>query len=136
LGIGGLGLYWLQSSKISPYPTDLATAQTKDSEALAYIVTYVIPLLDINLSARSDQAAFLLMLFVIGVVYVRSNLIYVNPLLIVLGYRIFEVTFKGDASPRVILTKQQSLQSGDRIDLIRMGDYLYREKVERSNATN
>jgi hypothetical protein len=50
----------------------------KDTEAMSYIVTYLIPFLDIKIDEPSNFISLLLLFIVVGVLYVHSNLIYIN----------------------------------------------------------
>ncbi len=60
-----------------------------EDDILSYIVTYLLPLLSMDIletnSLLMNGALFLLL----GFIYVKSNLIYLNPLFLIFGYNIF-----------------------------------------------
>jgi uncharacterized membrane protein (DUF373 family) len=68
-----------------------SVAKHKTGDSLNYIITYIIPFLGFSIDNFWDIAAVGILLIVVGVIYVNSNLLYVNPMLSLFGYRIFEV---------------------------------------------
>src|SRR5439155_10567478 len=75
-----------------PHVATAVEVHRRSTEAIGYIVTYLIPFLDVNLDSDSDVIALLVLLGVIGLLYVHSNLIYINPVLNLFGYHLFELT--------------------------------------------
>lgn len=65
-------------------------------ETVAFLVTYIIPLLffimDFDIGNTRNLIMFFAILFIIGVIYINTNLFYTNPSLSILGYRIYKVT--------------------------------------------
>ncbi len=53
---------------------------------LEYIIAYIIPFLGFNLSTIPDLVSVVIVLILIGTLYVRSDLIYMNPMLNLFGY--------------------------------------------------
>lgn len=64
------------------------------SQSISYIITYIIPFLDFNLSYRYDILCVYVLLVVIGIIYINTDLIHSNPLLYVLGYSAFDTEVK------------------------------------------
>ena len=63
----------------------------------------------------------------IAVLYVRSNLIYINPILNLLGYRLFEVeTESGKIS--ALVCKRDYVKTGSPIAVVSPEDYILLEK--------
>lgn len=69
----------------------VAHSQPKDGDVLAYTATYLLPFLGIDLTKTDDVVLFAGFLLVLGVVYINSNMLFVNPVLSVAGYHSFEV---------------------------------------------
>lgn len=61
-------------------------------ETLNYILTYLIAFLSLDMNSPKMILSIILLLFIIGVIYINSNMLYVNPILQLLGYSIYELT--------------------------------------------
>lgn len=69
-------------------------------ETFNYILTYLIAFLSLKLDDPKEIISILILLFIIGVIYVNSNLLYINPFLQLLNYSIYELTIKKDMSEK------------------------------------
>ena len=72
-------------------------------ETLNYILTYLIAFLSLQLNNPKDIISILILLFIIGIIYVNSNLLYINPFLQLLNYSIYELTIKKDMTEKSIV---------------------------------
>ena len=61
-------------------------------ETLNYILTYLIAFLSLNLENPKTILCVMILLFIIGIIYINSNLLYINPILQLLDYSIYELT--------------------------------------------
>ncbi|HIS88786.1 TPA: hypothetical protein IAA87_05140 [Candidatus Avigastranaerophilus faecigallinarum] len=61
-------------------------------ETLNYILTYLIVFLSLDMNSPKMILSIILLLFIIGLIYINSNMLYVNPILQLLGYSIYELT--------------------------------------------
>lgn len=57
-----------------------------DDTIISYIMTYIIPLLSIDMSKNSTILVNFILFLVIGYLYIRLNLVYLNPLWSIFGY--------------------------------------------------
>lgn len=62
-----------------------------DDTVISYIMTYIIPLLTIDITKNSTIAVNFLLFIVIGYLYIRLNLVYLNPLWAIFGYISYRV---------------------------------------------
>ncbi|MEN2666020.1 hypothetical protein [Listeria aquatica] len=69
---------------------DLEGASLKSDEIISYIVTYVVPLITIDINDFRIVLVNILLFIVIGVGYIHQNLIYLNPSMLIFKYRIYE----------------------------------------------
>jgi|SRR5580692_5950184 hypothetical protein len=102
----------------------------KDTEAMSYIVTYLIPFLDVKIDEPTNLISLGLLFTVVGVLYVHSNLIYINPTLNMLGYHLFEVEIEGGKSV-ALLSKRGFIEKGKALDVIPLGNQIL---LEAKNA--
>lgn len=69
---------------------------SRDKDALVYLVTYLLPLISLNISTVRDVIVLVILLSLIFWLSIYSDLLYVNPTLFILGKRLFDVnTSKG-----------------------------------------
>jgi len=81
--------YWLPRKAQISITAERVTP--KDSEAVSYLLFYLFPFLDVSLQSLSESAPIILLLIVMSIIYINSNMMYVNPMLNLFGYHIFEI---------------------------------------------
>jgi hypothetical protein len=86
----------------------------KDGEVLSYVAAYLVPFLGIDLTRTNDVVLFCGFLAVLCIVYINSNMLFVNPILNLAGFHTFEIT---DTTENVftVLTRQRDFADGGRI---------------------
>lgn len=96
-------------------PQRLTNLESKSSEHLVFLATYVIPLVGFSLENTRQIINLGITLSIIGVIYVKTNLFYANPTLSLLGFRVYEADF---GSGRVILISTDDLDESDDVNYI------------------
>ncbi|PLS01933.1 hypothetical protein [Neobacillus cucumis] len=99
----------------------------KNSDVLNYIVTYLIPFLSFNFDKLNQTIAFALLIFVLAIVYIHSNIFYINPILIMFGYKIFDINDK-----YTVITKT-TVKRDKKLKLYRIHDNVYVGDEDGSN---
>jgi len=100
-----------------------------DGEILAYIFTYVLPFLGFPEERRLIVVLFLLL--IIGILYIRSDMIGINPLLAVFGYHVIKVEWTKDEwqKPKeaMLLSKQDyfDIKQKHTVDAIQINNELF-----------
>jgi hypothetical protein len=113
--------------RLAPQALRVEQAQVRDGDALAYIATYLVPFAAVTATTARERGALGLFVLMITVLYVRSELFYINPLLALVGYRLFQVTSPGGSSV-VLLTRRRFVQANITINARRLSDYVYWEE--------
>jgi hypothetical protein len=103
----------------------------KDTEAMSYIVAYLIPFLDIKIDDPANYLSLLVLFLVVAVLYIHSNLIYINPTLNLMGYHLFEIEIEGGKSA-ALLTKRTFVERGRQIAAISLGEQILFEAPHAS----
>lgn len=67
---------------------------TTDEHFLGYFSLFVLFAISFDLSKISMLVVFVLIVSMIGVVYVKNKLFYINPFLNILGYNFYDITYK------------------------------------------
>jgi hypothetical protein len=66
-------------------------AEDKTKESLNYLVPYIISFIGFDLSKWQDWSALVILLSILFVVYLNSDLLYINPILSFFKYKIYDV---------------------------------------------
>ena len=115
-------LYVAQSGRSgNPERTVVANVTRRDDQIMAYLFTYVLPFIGLAFNDVYEVAASALFLTLLFVLFIRTNLFYVNPVLGAAGYRIYEVSID-EAPPRIILSKARFIAVGESVRLVRLVD--------------
>jgi len=96
-------------------------------EHLTFLTTYIIPLICFNLTSVRYLLALGLLLFIIGVIYVKTDKFYANPTLAVLGFRVYKVNLQtrvGLVEGAVVISKER-LAEGDQINRLGLDDKVF-----------
>jgi len=67
---------------------------TTDQHFLGYFSLFVLFAITFDLSKISMLFVFILILIMIGIVYIKNKLFYINPILNILGYNFYDITYK------------------------------------------
>lgn len=62
------------------------------SESMTYIITYLVPFLSLKLHSVIDLYCIIILIMTIGIIYINSDMLYINPLLHFFGYRTFKIS--------------------------------------------
>ncbi|MDG2764819.1 hypothetical protein P7M25_26160, partial [Vibrio parahaemolyticus] len=64
-----------------------------NNDILDYFITYIIPLITVDITKNTSILVNLIIFFIIGVYYVENDLMYLNILLIFIGYKVYKDIF-------------------------------------------
>jgi hypothetical protein len=92
---GTFGLLWIV--KLPQHNSQKVTVVSKinltDQHFLNYFSLFVLLALAFDLSKLCFVCVFVLILIFIGIVYIRNNIFYINPMLNILGYSFYDIVF-------------------------------------------
>jgi hypothetical protein len=103
--------------------------QPRDAETLAYVATYLIPFLALDLTDTEDLISFVVFMFILGIISVTSHALFVNPVLSLLGYHTYDIT-DSDNYVYFVLTRRNP-RPGDQLRPIPAGSYVRFEGCHR-----
>lgn len=107
-------------------PSD-ARVQNTTKYVLQYFMAYLIPLLAVGDFDAPYMAKYAIALAVMAVLYIRSDVIYINPTLVLMGYKVYKVSSaRGD---EVLITRRRmkGLVEGP---LVKIADGVYYGRKE------
>lgn len=94
LGIIGLLLEVYNNKQQTETIIILDKDNTTDQHFLGYFSLFVLFAITFDLSKISMLTVFIIILIMIGIVYVKNKLFYINPFLNILGFNFYNITYK------------------------------------------
>lgn len=89
-------------------PIEITDIHNANNDILAFVGTYFLPLVSFSLAEHWQHLLVLFILFVvIGVIYVRADIYYTNPTLLLLGFRVYRIkgVLNGNPIERVVIVQ-------------------------------
>ncbi len=131
LSLSIMVLYFRSSLRTMTAFQDKVTAfQKHDADVMGYIASYLIPFVTFPLDNVQQTAALSVFVAVLLVVYVNSNMIYINPVLNLAGYHLYEVNIERSAQSHYFIARQRVVL-GEMIRFVRLSDDIFLEKREK-----
>ncbi len=94
IALGIFGLIWnIRSKEGTKEITIISRSNITDQHFLGYFSLFVLFALQLDLSLVSGYCTFVLIIIFIGIVYIKNSLFYINPLLNILGYNFYDITY-------------------------------------------
>jgi drug/metabolite transporter (DMT)-like permease len=122
-----LFIFLRSAQRLSAGKISISSVISRDGDAMSYIVTYLLPFLAVKLNDPTDAISLGIVLFVIGLLYVNSNMIHTNPILNIVGYHIFEIE-DSDEKTTALICNRSYVRNGSELSVISIGDYVLLEK--------
>lgn len=120
----GISVYRLR--KPSKEIVTVLSVRNKSNEFVSYTIPYLIAFFGASLKDPREVVSLSIFLIVIMIFVVRSHLVFVNPLLSILGYNLYEVDVHKAAKNRTILILSKiEFIAGDKIGITGASRFLY-----------
>jgi hypothetical protein len=129
VAFAGLVVYLGLALRFAAAPLEVQTVRSKDGETMSYIASYILPFVSLPYGDPYKIAAILIFLGALAIVYVNSNMLYINPMLNLMGYHLYAVTTAGDAE-HVIIAKRRPV-AGVSLRIVTIGENIH---IEKPNA--
>ena len=128
IGVGAFGCaaLWVVMSflkSLGTGPLLVESCSRSDTEATTYVVSYVIPFLFGVAKGGESTIAFGVFFVVLGILYVNTNMIHVNPMLNLIGFRIYRLEVRG--RPAVSLITRQRIQPGQALQAVNVDEEIF-----------
>ena len=119
-----VAVYLRSLRKMASIKIDVQSIARRDGEAMSYIVTYLLPFV----ALPGDTAGLVslgIFFVVLGVLYVNSNMIHINPTLNMAGWRIAEITLSSGED--VTLLYKKRIHRRQSVQAIQVGEGIFIE---------
>jgi hypothetical protein len=121
VSLAALGVFRLAAARRAKHRVTVMSVEHRTPDVAAYAVTYLLPFLVVFDGTWRDVLALALFVGLIGVIYVNSGMLYVNPVLALFGYHLFlvrattvaEGVDAEDLQPHYLLTKNRWLRRNE-----------------------
>ncbi len=127
-GSSGLVIMLLYFLLIAPrravFYEKVVELQKRDGDVMSYIASYLIPFVTFPFSSWEQKAAIIVFMVVLLVVYVNSNMIYINPMLNLIGYHLYEVTLEHSELSHYLIVRDRIVR-GERLHLVKIGESIF-----------
>lgn len=112
-----LGMLWfvLKNITSNPFEITIIKAKSRSSEVVNYTIPYMISFVAFDLSKWQDLLSLMLFLSILCLLSIRSQSIFINPILAALGYGLYDVDFKENNKDKecvMLALKDLSSQDG------------------------
>ncbi|MGZ0174363.1 MAG: hypothetical protein ACKVHE_33080 [Planctomycetales bacterium] len=128
VGLLGTLVYLRYAQRFNAVKVAVKGHQRKDSEAMSYILTYLVPFVVLPSDNWQKMVSLAVFFFVLALLYINTNMIHVNPMLNIFGYRIYEIS-ADDGAVHALITKRRVLR-GSEIKVIELDEDIYLEKQD------
>lgn len=119
-------IYLRHASTLNAIKVKVKVHQRKDGEAMSYILTYLVPFVALPSDGWEKLVSLLVFFLVLALLYINSNMIHVNPMLNIFGYRIYELSMD-DGAIHALITRRRVIR-GSEIKVIEIDEDIYLEK--------
>lgn len=115
LTLGSLAAFAFLLSRLkaaNPVVISIRSYARNDDHILSYVVTYFPPLFSLDLAKPHDLWSLAILYVTVGIVYVRADAFYVNPLFALAGFRSYEITTSSGRTFAALADGKLRLQAG------------------------
>jgi hypothetical protein len=115
-----LWMFFRYARRLAAVSVTIDSSRTMNAEALNYVATYVFPFLDSRPDDPTYAIGLAILYVMLAVIYINSNMIHINPILNMCGFRLLEVETAGSVCS--LITRKRFIAKGSSISVRRLGD--------------
>lgn len=108
-------------------PELLTSVKPRDAEALKFFASYVVPFFVTTTAPPEARAGLVVYLVLIGLFYLQADLYYANPLMALLGYRVFDAS-RPDGGVLILLSRAWHIAPNTVRRVTSLGGYIYLDR--------
>lgn len=87
-------------------PEKVISSKQEKEVSLVFFATYILPLVTIDINSFNDFLAFFIILILMFVLCWKTELWYTNPILSILGYKIYTIKCEKDIDEKTIISRE------------------------------
>lgn len=122
-------LLWLSIKliKVSTSPITVMSVSSKSGELINYSIPYMISFFVMDLSNIKLLISFSFFMFIMYVLTLKTHNIFINPVLAIFGYNIYDVKYKRENNEyqSYFLVKADRLKKDERCRIVELSEHLF-----------
>jgi hypothetical protein len=106
----------------------ITSCQSENYESLTFLATYIVPFMGFSFDNIQKNIAYLLLVIVIGLIFIKTDKYYANPTLALFGYKLYRVNISHIGSnevKNVIAISTDILEVNDQVFYSFLDDYVF-----------
>jgi hypothetical protein len=109
----------------NPFLITVTKAKSRSSEVVNYTIPYMISFVAFDLSKWQDLLSLTLFLSILCLLSIRSQSIFINPILAALGYGLYDVAYKeNNKDKECAMLSLRDLSAQDTVKYIKINHYM------------
>lgn len=100
----------------------LAAVGSRNGDALSFLASYFVPLVSFQMCSNRQVMVLCILFVAIGIMYVRGNMFHMNPTLLLLGFRLYDVKFEGEGHMTQTVICRDFLHEDDSLKIRNIND--------------
>ena len=127
LSVGFVGLFitFYVLNRISGEYKQATSINPESKINFQYFLAYIIPFVAIDMDSMRQIVAYAVLFIFLGILYIRTELIYVNPTLTMLGYHLLKIKINDED---ILLITKNSFEKALKNPVVLIGRGLYLER--------
>lgn len=129
--IGSVSLYFiLYKIVIKSSHEEILVVRIQDNHAehLSYLATYILPFIGLKFDTWQNILSTVALFYILGHIYIKTNLILTNPTLTLFGYHISKI--ENDKKKMKIIIHKQALKKGQTEKVVHLTSNVYLQKIQ------
>ncbi len=120
IGLIGIMIYLHFAKGMATVPLEIKSVSKADSETMSYIVSYIIPFIAIPWDDPKQAIGLAIFFFVLGILYINSNMIHINPMLYMCRFHLYQI--ENEAGDTFSLLSKKRIRRGQKLQVIKADD--------------
>lgn len=118
--VGSLLLLMHARERLSHQRYVLTVVHDESGQVPAYLVTYLLPFVTLNIAGWDDLLGYLLLAAVLIVLVIQTDLIYVQPVLLAIGWHLYRTEVEHGFG-ELVLISNRGLRAGYHVNVVGVG---------------
>ena len=126
--LGGIGYIIFRDmlKNAKDLPVKIEQCESINYENLSFLATYIIPMVCFPMETGREIFVLFAVIIIIGCIFVKTNLYYTNPSLVLMGFNIYNITCQSNGGfGQGIVIVHGKLKKDDTIKYLSLSDNIY-----------
>ena len=117
--------YVLKNITSNPFEITISKAKNRSSEVVNYTIPYMISFVAFDLSKWQDLLSLLLFMSILCLLSIRSQSIFINPILAALGYGLYDCSYtENNKTKECVMLSPKDLATDDIVKYKKLNNYM------------